>query len=216
MNSKKELPLVLVGGFPRSGTSFLCNLVVEMGFYPGPKRMLRKASQYNPFGFWEHELLRRTLWHASCTPYFDAGQKAELLPDGPIPIEKDVSVVKRIHEIVHRDQVEVYKDGFLPFLYRAFPAASKYIIIRRDSHEIFPAYGRNKGVSLKEFQQAHAKYCYWVGRMSQNVQTLIVHYQAFRDDFGSEIMHIAGFLGLALAGVDRKRLREVFRPREER
>ena len=58
-------PKVLIGGFPRSGTSFLCNLIVEMGFSPGKMENLKPADKDNPNGYWEYLPIRNLTWQAA-------------------------------------------------------------------------------------------------------------------------------------------------------
>ena len=58
----KKLPEILIAGFPNSGTSFLCNLIVVLGKSPGSWRNLKGADWHNRWGYFEHLKMREIVW----------------------------------------------------------------------------------------------------------------------------------------------------------
>lgn len=79
----KRLPEILIGGFPNSGTSFLCHLVVQLGKSPGSSENLKGADSHNRWGYFEHLPIRELVWEAGGWQQFTPHHKG-FLPDEPL------------------------------------------------------------------------------------------------------------------------------------
>ena len=55
---------ILITGFPNSGTSFLCNLIVALGKSAGSSQNLKKGDKHNRWGYFEHSKLGEVRWRA--------------------------------------------------------------------------------------------------------------------------------------------------------
>jgi len=193
---------VLVGGFPNSGTSFLCNLVAEMGYSPGSEKNLKGADEHNRFGYWEHLPLRDLVWG---TAGFNANQHAGHLPRKPLELRGHPNRLK-IEHLAREDGVEVYKDVILPLIYTLFPSDAKYITITRDPEAIYRSghYKVGKAAVFKGICQHYEL----THQMAANVTHLYVCYDDVREDPHKQITRIAQFLGQPTVGLER-----VWRPR---
>ena len=96
---------ILVTGFPNSGTSFLCNLFVAMGFHPGSEENLKPADDHNRYGYWEHLPIRKELWP-------ELGNIPSLhIPHEPVDPRR--KVVLEIERLVEEDHVGVDHEELL-------------------------------------------------------------------------------------------------------
>lgn len=206
-----RLPKVLIGGWPGSGTSFLANLIVEMGFSPGSPENLKPADEYNRWGYFEHLIIRELCWeivndlrkHGSPREYSAQGYfRAPVVP-------KEYPNIAKIANIAKMDNVEVYKNMVLPLIYWVFPADSKYIFIERPIKETFRC--RVKRARWKDFKENYLRYQELMREMSEKVNTFVVQYHAFRQDFDAVAQSVADFLEVT---PNIKRLRGIFRPRQ--
>lgn len=203
-----NLPKVLVTGFANSGTSFLCQLIVEMGFSPGDPTDLKAGDVHNPYGYWEYLPLRYEIhdfidFRAQFHPFLNS-VPVRAAPES----EQLISQVQLLAEV---NNIEVYKDSWLPAFYWAFPATSRYVIIRREWWEVYRSGGYQ--VVASKFFQTFLDYWMMVDKMCKNVPCLYVQYERFGENFDREAKRIAQFLGISC---DVAKLRWVWRPGGER
>lgn len=214
----KPLPEILITGFPNSGTSFLCNLIIALGKFPGDPRNLKKGDKHNRWGYFEHLGIREISHQALPQGYFRPYEQ-EFLPPRPnsFPSEKLKEYSQKITEIAKRENIQVYKDNALPLVFRIFPREAKYIVIKRDPKECFqsPQKGGHSKIScsFEEFLGCYQKYYDLVTQMAKEVACLEVCYEDFFDNFDAAAYKIAQFIKVK---VDDKKLRDckkIFRPR---
>lgn len=212
-----RLPEVLIGGYPNSGTSFLCHLVAQLGKSPGSPENLKGPDSHNRWGYFEHMPIRKLVWEAGGWERFEPHQK-EFLPNKPLePDKKLLNYRNRIRRIAIEDQVEVYKDNSLPITFRLFPEESKYLIIERQIKDIYespkragkPAYA----VSQKELEVCHRNYNELVEIMVSEVDCMKLRYDGFMGNFDQQLQRICDHLEVQLTEERYSRCREVFRPR---
>lgn len=202
-----SLPKVLIGGFPRSGTSFLCNLVVEMGFSPGSPKNLKPADDNNLWGYWEHLPIRDLTWLAAFRHPNGARKYTQKKFFRRKVLGWNHPMARKIQKVAIRDNVEVYKDVMLPLAYRLFPETCKAILIERHNLDRMYVYRWNRW-SYETFLRSLEDYRELMGRMASEVSCLTVCYENFQDNFDSQAERIAGFLNVK---VDVERLRKIFR-----
>jgi hypothetical protein len=202
-------PKVLVTGHPNSGTSFLCNLVAEMGFSPGDRALLKPPDAHNPHGYWEHAPLQDYV--RALSGYGDWMHVTGGYP--PEPLNFTAEEKRRTESLFGGAGVEVFKETGLPIMYRLFPPDSKYIFISRGKLAMYESQGANykeRGISFDDFSQNVDIYQGLLSRMERETASLIVRYDDFRENLDTVIWGIAAFLGIE---PDIPRLREIWRPR---
>ena len=82
-----QLPEVLVGGFPNSGTSFLCHLVVQLGKSAGSPENLKGPDSHNRWGYFEHLPIRELVWEAGGWQHYLPPRQEGCLPEEPLAFE---------------------------------------------------------------------------------------------------------------------------------
>lgn len=173
---------VVVGGHPNSGTSFLCNLVSEIGYSAGTN--LKGADSHNRYGYWEHLGMRELIWHSMCGP--------AILKTFPYDsMDPPHGICERIVSLSDRDNIEVYKEVVLPFVYRAFPEDCKFIIITRDWRIIRDKYYED--VDALMFLDRYTRYHRLAQDMTQSRDVMFVRYEHFAR--GEGYREICRFLG---------------------
>jgi hypothetical protein len=209
-----ELPRVLVGGFARSGTSFLCNLIEVLGFSAGEERLLKGGAPSNPRGYWEFLPIRKLTWGAIGVNKTVWQHKAETMPNAPLRLEGHRHV-PQIRRLARKYNVEVYKDNYLPLVHTMFPKAAKAIIIRRDWQDIHASHMRvrMRPDTQEQFRQAIAKFYRLADMMAIDRECLYVRYEYFRSDFDVATRVVAGFLGVNRYNV--KEMRAVWSPNKK-
>jgi len=204
-----DLPKVLIGGHPNSGTSFLCNLVAEMGFSPGSPANLKGADDHNRWGYWEHEPLKEIVRAAAGVDRGTFWWIDELA--GKVVLERGHPATERVRKIAEGDNVEIFKEGYLPLVYRLFPETCKAVVTRRGGRALYERRGaKRRGLSMMDFGRALRHYYYLVERME--IPVLAVRYEDFYSYFDEEVGRIAAFLDV---DVDCEKLRGLFRPRTQ-
>jgi len=210
-------PEVLVGGYPNSGTSFLCHLVVQLGKSPGSSENLKGADSHNRWGYFEHLPIRKLVWEAGKWHHFTPDRKG-FLPDEPLVFNDRplVDYADRIRRIAEEDGVELYKDNSLPLTFRLFPKESKYIIITRRVEAIHesPKKAGFHGYtcSLEELRDSHYKYHELVKIMAGEVDCLTIQYEDFKTSFDHTLQVICNHLEVELDKMHRTACRAIFRP----
>jgi len=214
---------VLVTGFPYSGTSFICHLISKMGFSPGPSEELSRASNQGDWDRWENKRMKRCLRRISSLGFGKAWHIDELVRIR-MPKQED-QWGRTLRRYAKENGVEVFKDNYIPLVYRVFlPCNAKCVVTRRDPEHLYRVRGRfrdrlqeaNLKISWEDFMRAYNYYYELVGHMAKEIPTLIVGYDDFKQDFDSELSRITRFLGIGLGKLDKNNLRAVFRPRGER
>lgn len=220
------LPEVIVGGYPRSGTSFLCSLIARMGYWPGIYSNLVGANEFNKLGYWEYFPIRELAWglaayHANNGIIYT---KPETIPHETLELA-DTEVAEQISGIAKRDNVEVYKDNALPILYTLYPKDSKYIIIRRNKEAVYQSIlkfermphslvviqdGAFWGIPRENVYQAIDVYRNLEQAMSERVSCLFVYYEDFGTDFDAQLCKIVKFLGIDMDKLNMEKLRSVY------
>ena len=202
------LPKVLIAGFPNSGTSFLCNLVSELGFSAGPAHELKQADDHNRWGYWEHRPIYRFIRSVLDGP---TRFTAEDIPDETysFPMEPNTKIAL----LATRDSVMVYKDCGIPLFYRLFSPDAKIIVIGRNEVDLLASSGLSHlgyDFTRRTLQSAQDKYIHLVSMMSDERDVIGVNYDAFRDDFYEEAQRVCDFLDVPT----KDDLHKIFRPRE--
>ena len=184
----KSLPEILITGFPNSGTSFLCNLIVVLGKSAGSSQNLKKGDKHNRWGYFEHSKLGEVRWRAMQKILFVPWKKG-FLPHRPYSFspEKLKRFSQQIREISQKDKIEVYKDNTLPLTFKIFPKKAKYIAIKRDPEkcQVSPAKGGHSVIScsFNDFFVYYQKYDNLVKQMAREVDCIEVNYEDFFDNF---------------------------------
>jgi hypothetical protein len=212
-------PEVLITGFPNSGTSFLCNLIVALGKNPGNYNDLKTADKHNRFGYFENLKIREITYRALGKKHFKPWEKG-CLPDSPIefsPSDLD-SYRKQISLIAEQDNVEAYKDNSIPLIYLIFPIDLKYINIRRDPDKAYksPQKGGHlpTDCTFNEFKIYYQKYQYLVEQMSKEVNCIEIEYESFFNDFERSVAKIAQHIGIHVNERIMAECKKIFRPRK--
>lgn len=201
--------MLLVTGFPNSGTSFAAELVVRLGFSPGSKELLKQADDHNPYGYWEHlglkEIIRRpTHYREKLHPL------RSKLPLVSIP--RNEKLAERVREYAELQGIEVFKDTGIPILWRLFPSDSKCIILRRHPSDIWKRHYYKK-FSWPHFEHVYDDYHQLVRQMAKEVSCLTLWYETFGKRFSYSLEQLCDFLDVDMAGLDVKRLRKIYRPK---
>ncbi len=201
------MPKILITGFPDSGTSFLCNLVSELGFSAGPTHELKRADDHNRWGYWEYRPIYRFIRSILDGP---TRFTAEDIPDetGSFPMEPDPAIAV----VAIRDSVMVYKDCGIPLFYRLFSPDAKIVVIGRNEVDLLASAGLSYlgyDFTWRALQLAQDKYYDLVSMMSDERDVIGVNYDAFRDDFYKEAQRVCDFLDVPM----KNDLHKIFRPR---
>ncbi len=215
----KPYPEILITGFPNSGTSFLCNLVVALGKSPGNQRDLKDADKHNRYGYFENMKMRNLAHEILGHEYFKFWDK-EFIPLHPLefPKEKIDKYSKLIAKIAQEGNIEVCKDTIFPIIFKVFPKESKYIVIKRDTVKCYesPQKGGHSKIpcSFEEFLEAYNKYYGLVSQMAKEVSVLQVNYEDFYADFNRSVQKVSEFIGVALSAERLNDLKKIFKPRQ--
>jgi len=209
-----SLPKVIVGGFPNSGTSFLCHLIHEMGLSAGPPEFLKRADEHNRWGYWECLPLRLLVWGQ-----LPAGFRVEYPENVPLFPLRGISAVRElVFGFAETHGIEVYKDNMLPIVYRLFPAGAKYVLITRPARDCYESPVRGGvapySVSYDDFETAVCRYWHLSARwLELERQALRIAYTDFKINFRLSVAKVADFIGVPLEEDDYGRLQQVFHPR---
>ncbi len=201
------MPRILITGFPDSGTSFLCNMVNNLGFDAGHSHELKWADEHNQWGYWEYRPIHRFIRSILDGP---TRFTAEDIPDETysFPMEPDPAIAV----VAIRDSVVVYKDCGIPLFYRLFSPDIKIIVIGRNEVDLLASSGLSHlgyDFTWETLQRAHNKYYDLLSAMAKERDVLGVNYDAFRDDFYKEAQRVCDFLDVPM----KDDLHKIFRPR---
>jgi hypothetical protein len=214
----KHLPEIIIGGYPNSGTSFLCNLVVQLGKSPGSPHNLKGADAHNRWGYFEHLPIRKLVWEAGGWRQF-VPERQGFLPDEPLVFDNSAhsGYPYRIRMLAQQDGVQVYKDNSLALVFRLFPRTSKYIAISRKVEAIYESPKKSGGdgyqCSLEELYASHRKYYQLVNMMAKEVDCLTIQYESFKTNFDDVLQLICDHIEVKLTDERYAACRDVFRPR---
>lgn len=214
-----NLPYVLVGGFPGTGTSLLAHLVVEMGFNAGPAKNLKGSDEINRWGYWEYLPIRDMAWSAirkrgerSRTSFREYVTRGFLEYADPRMVdwgdEYSSGCRMMIRQRAVLDDVEMYKDNALPLIWPLFSKHAKYVLTTRKPESCYHRAAQR--VSAERWRDAHACYYHLSRQMAAEVPTLFFAYEDFETDLEGQIEMLADFLG---AVPDIECLRKLYRPR---
>lgn len=199
--------MIIVTGFSNSGTSFLCNLIHEMGFSVGDKKNLKGADSHNRWGYWEH-LHFRTLVRSLAGSLKVISVNLESLP-------MDESIARKIALLALYENIEVVKVIFAPMVYRSLPHGAKYVAIKRNPIDVYKSPKRagfgGYSESYDEFLKGYNRYHVLLDEMCKGVDSITTRYELFKADREKETDRIANFLGVTLD--EPERVYSVFRPR---
>lgn len=211
-------PEIIVTGFPNTGTSFLCNLVVALGKSPGNTEDLKEGDKHNRYGYFENLEIRKITYKALGCDYFNPWEKG-FLPDRPYSFEPEKlnEYSSLITEIAEKDNVEVYKDNTIPLIFRIFPKEAKFINITREPKKAYesPQKGGHSRIpcSFAEFIVYYEKYQDLVKQMSNEVDCIGVRYEDFYDNFDGTLNTIARHIEVEIDDTKLKACKKIFRPR---
>ena len=212
MNNDKSPLKVLITGSPRSGTSFLANLVAEMGFSCGPAEWLKQPDEHNPRGYFECNPLRKLTsdiltklgGNFHDLPAFDDNWTDDL------DDEK-----KKILDIVNQGKIELYKENKLLVLSKLFDEIfpdAKWIFIERSVEDTFRSrWGSD--LSIEEWKEIVANRRDIWNKSKPSQKALYVDYKDFKTDLQNTLKKIANYLGLKLSKSEVDRLSDLFKPR---
>ncbi len=214
----KIYPEILVTGFPNSGTSFLCNLVVALGKSPGKKRDLKKGDSHNRWGYYENMALRRiTAQLMSFNKFYPFDKKT--YQNFHLNLKTVNKYKNKIRELAQKDKIEVYKDNSIPLIYKVFDRHAKFICIRRspfDSYISPKKAGNPLTIDFDNFCICYDEYHKFVKRMASDRQCLIVNYEDFFSSLDDMILKISQYIGVNLDEDEIKKYRKIFRPRTQK
>ncbi len=114
LNNKCNNLKIIVVGLPRSGTSFLTNLISTMGFNLGAEDWLKKPDERNVDGYFEclplSLITNRFLYDLNCDFHFNLPSRSDL---------ESINVnnyADEIYNIVCSGNIEIYKDNKLTIM----------------------------------------------------------------------------------------------------
>lgn len=214
------MPEILITGFPNSGTSFLCHLVVLLGKSPGNYKDLKGPDWHNRWGYFENLKMREVVWKFLPEKEFKIYEKG-FLPDRPYTFkERELKVYRnKIIMLANYENIQVYKDNALPLFYKIFPSFTKILIIRRDPLKCYLSSvkgGHSRlPLSFKEFSKIYKKYYNLVKIMMDQRESLEVNYEHFQEDFGGAVFKIGKFIRVNIDEIVLKKCKKAFRPRKD-
>lgn len=202
-------PKVLVTGHPNSGTSFLCELVVAMGFSPGDPRCLKPADDHNRYGYWEHVPLQKYV--RGLSGYDDRMHITGKYPSELLDFTQEEK--EQTASLFEDAGVEVFKETGLPVMYRLFPFDSIYLVILRHRQAMYQSGNyAERDISFDKFCRNAEIYHGLCSRMLvETKKCMFVHYEGFGKNFDGYVSNIADFLDVT---PDVPKLREIWRPRK--
>jgi len=193
-------PNIIVTGFANSGTSFLTELVVRMGFSPGSHCHLKVANRHNPHGYWEHLPMR-------CIEWQKGSFRPSRIPSSPYRPNEEI--FSAIVELADQDDIEVYKATTLPWTYPWF-GAGRAVLIKRSANTLYERYYKREGWSVNEFRAMHTRYYDLAAKyLDGEWDVLWVEYEGFADNLLASVVAVCEFLGRPFA----PELLDVWRPR---
>lgn len=204
---------VFIVGLPRTGTSFLANLIKEMGFSLGNYDSYIKFEDSDRKGYAEHMRLNsisnNILEELGYDYFFN-------LPESPIPYSNSLrKYLNQIIKISNEECVEAYKDNKLiavsDVFHTAFPNA-KWVYIRRDINATYKSRWGNEIDFDKWAELSSNRESLW--RMtSQSKVALNLDYDDFLNNPKSTISGIAKFLNVDTLHINQNSLTSLFQPR---
>lgn len=217
-------PKVIITGFPHSGTSFVAEVVYELGFSFGVLKNLKGYNNMNIRGHWEHLGIRDLLW--------DNLRESEGLTGGMNPcrteLYKHVNDIPRedlklkVAQIAEAENIQAYKDTYYPILFNYFPQVDRIIWVERGTKATMDSPGRHgmepHAGNLETMALAKAQWSSLMEQLSQKIPTLPVHYECFENPitFKFTIGTIAAFLGVNLTEEMLERCQGIFIPTSQR
>lgn len=173
--SSNDMPVIIVSGLPRSGTSMMMKMLAEGGLEIITDS-LRTADEDNPNGYFEFETVKKM-----------AEGQTEWVRDAQGKVVKVISAL-----LEYLPQEYRYKVIFMERALKEVLASQQKMLARR---------GEKSEISDEEMQaqfEQHLKVVkYWLARQS-NMEVLYVDYNRMVLDPSAYCQTIAGFLGLSL------------------
>lgn len=210
---RKRAPLkIVITGSPRSGTSFLAGLIHQMGFNVGPKKWLKGANEYNPYGYFEcvplmkksEDILEKLGGDFHDLPNFYIGWTNNLNQEK-----------KEIINIIRQGNIEVYKGNrlmVLADLYDELFPNLKWIFINRDINDTYNSrFGEH--LSFEEWEHITLKRLNVWHNSKPSQKSLNLDYQDFKIDLEGTIERIQNHLEISLTNVKKKQCIDFFKPR---
>lgn len=190
---------VIITGNPRSGTSFVCQLVSQMGFNPGSPKNIKPADQYNPGGYWEHIPLASItdlIFQKLNLNFFSQIQSLSSNWQKSLTAERDMIV-----QTVRSDKVEVYKDNKLMViadLYSDLFPRAKWLFVSRDFEECYRSRW-GEPISLENYIEiCAARLVIWRQTRASRA-CLTIDYNDFKTSTSNTITKIVNYLGVDIA-----------------
>lgn len=205
--------MIFIPCMPRSGSSFLTELVSKMGFSLGPENMLKKPNEHNHYGYFENvplmnigfeilEIIGGDFFYN--IPSYSSDMKA-LIKDQ----------VQTTKDIISKNKIELVKNGpllILADLFKELFPDSKWILIQRNIHETYRSrFG--SPISFSDWENISNKRLEAWKSSSASKSALTVNYQDFFHDFDKTTCIIADYLGIDSKKLSLEELRPIFRPR---
>lgn len=225
LHYKGPAPLkVIVTAPPRSGTSFLAGLLVQMGLSPGPEEWLKEADEHNPYGYYEclplmyieNEVLKKL------------GGSYNNIPEFP-PIWTDLfeKEKRQIEKIVRNGGIEVYKGNRLLVLadlyIELFPQARWIMILRNEWDTFNSEFGKEsyekelgRPLTRQEWMNLRQKRFDVWNNSRASLICLIVRYEDFKNEPEQMVLRIANHVGVTLPSDKLQKCLGFFRPSEKR
>jgi hypothetical protein len=171
--SEKKLPIVVVSGLPRSGTSMMMKML-DAGGIPIVTDHLRNADESNPNGYYEFERVKK-------------------LKDGDIDWLKDaaghsVKVISALLEYLPPNYQ--YQIIFMRRSMSEILASQKQMLIQRGE-----SYGDVSDADLAKLFEKHLEFIQDWLTVQPNFNVLSIYYNAILQDPEPDVIRINEFLG---------------------
>lgn len=187
MAGRRGVPIIVVSGLPRSGTSMLMRMLAEGGL-PILSDGLRQADQHNPGGYYEYEPVKR----------LDKGD-SDWLPEARGKAVKIVSALL-MHLPDSYDYRVIFMQRHLDEIVR-----SQMLMLAAEGKDAAPA---RQAELQSHYRQHMQSVMHWLSQQP-HMQVLYLHYDQLVSDPATHSEGIADFLALPL---DRLKMAAVVDP----
>jgi hypothetical protein len=207
---------VIITGLPRSGTSFLTNMVSSMGFYLGPEEWLKPADQYNRYGYFENRHLLYTTNKILNKLEIDYHNNIPIIQ--PNWIKEIESERKAILQIVNKGNIEIIKENklcLLANLYDELFPDAKWIFIQRDIKQTYKSrFG--EAISFENWEIITNRRIQLWKTSKPSKKALNLDYQDFIENLEASIEKVEFFLGIDLTETQKLNCLDIFKPKSNR
>ena len=184
--------MILIVGIGNSGTSFLTNLMSELGYNCGREKDLKKGDSHNKKGYYENLILRNLIWekiNLNCSFFCDKYLQIPKIQDENFS-QKYIKLIKEnkincIKEFCFIQSYEIYKDNFDDL---------KVIIANRDIKETYNSV--NIKISFDQYEKNHKKF-YEINKKileMNNIPYIEIFFDMFKNNKDINLEKISNFL----------------------